>query len=50
MATDAKNAGFDSIRILSFDCDALERASSAAQKAGIKILAGIWINVRKTPL
>jgi len=45
MATEAKKAGFDSIRIMSFDCDALERASAAAKNAGIKLLVGIWINV-----
>jgi len=36
-------AGFHSIRILGFDCDALERVSSAAFAQGLTVLAGILI-------
>lgn len=47
LAFDAKNAGFASIRILGFDCGALDMASSAASAAGIKVLAGIYISVNQ---
>ncbi|KAG6905208.1 hypothetical protein DXG01_004171 [Tephrocybe rancida] len=42
LASDAKNSGFKSIRIIGFDCNALDLASSAAAAAGIQILAGIY--------
>ncbi|KAF8957212.1 glycoside hydrolase superfamily [Flammula alnicola] len=44
LATDAKSQGFGAIRILAFDCNALDLASSAAAAAGIKVLAGIYIS------
>ncbi|KAF9511368.1 glycoside hydrolase family 17 protein [Hydnum rufescens UP504] len=43
VANDAKNNGFSVIRIIGFDCNALDLASSAAQAAGIKVLAGIYV-------
>ncbi|KAH6895041.1 glycoside hydrolase superfamily [Coprinopsis sp. MPI-PUGE-AT-0042] len=36
-------------RILAFDCDALDRAATAAASAGLTVLAGIWFQV-KSPL
>ncbi|KAF8957200.1 glycoside hydrolase superfamily [Flammula alnicola] len=45
LAKDAKSQGFAAIRILAFDCNALDLASSAAAAAGIKVLAGIYISV-----
>ncbi|KAF9048859.1 glycoside hydrolase superfamily [Panaeolus papilionaceus] len=42
MASDLRNNGFGSLRILGFDCNALEMASSAAASAGITVLAGIY--------
>ncbi|KAF9007511.1 glycoside hydrolase superfamily [Cyathus striatus] len=44
LAQDAKNQGFGSIRILGFDCNALDLASSAAAAVGIKVLAGIYVS------
>ncbi|KAG5638103.1 hypothetical protein H0H81_001781 [Sphagnurus paluster] len=44
LARDAKNTGFRSIRVTGFDCDALDRASSAAAAAGIQVLAGIYVS------
>lgn len=41
----AKSNGFGSIRITGFDCDALERASSAAAANGVTVMAGIYITV-----
>ncbi|KAH6918260.1 glycoside hydrolase superfamily [Coprinopsis sp. MPI-PUGE-AT-0042] len=38
----ARDNGFNSIRILAFDCDALDRAATAAASAGLTVLAGIW--------
>ncbi|KAG6885885.1 hypothetical protein C0993_008404 [Termitomyces sp. T159_Od127] len=38
-----KKSGFKSLRIIGFDCDALNRASTAAAHAGLTILAGIYI-------
>ncbi|KAG5723764.1 putative family 17 glucosidase SCW4 [Termitomyces sp. T112] len=38
-----KNSGFRSLRIIGFDCDALNMASTAAEQAGLTILAGIYI-------
>ena len=46
LAKDAKQQGFGAIRIEGFDCDALDRASSAAASVGIKVLAGIYASVR----
>ncbi|RDB29137.1 Cell surface mannoprotein MP65 [Hypsizygus marmoreus] len=43
VANNAKTHGFGAIRITGFDCDALNRASSAAATYGVKVLAGIWI-------
>lgn len=43
VANDAKNSGFNSIRITGFDCNALDLASSAAAAAGIQVLAGIYV-------
>ncbi|KAF8073938.1 glycoside hydrolase superfamily [Lyophyllum atratum] len=43
VANNAKNAGFKSIRITGFDCNALNLASSAAAAAGIQVMAGIYI-------
>lgn len=45
LASDAKEQGFSAVRIEGFDCDALERASSAAADAGLQVLAGIWVSV-----
>ncbi|KAF8163652.1 glycoside hydrolase superfamily [Crassisporium funariophilum] len=42
MANDAKSSGFKSIRITGFDCDALDKASSAAAAADLTVLAGIY--------
>jgi len=42
LANTAKANGFRSIRIIGFDCNALDWASSAAQAAGLTILAGIY--------
>ncbi|KDQ08100.1 glycoside hydrolase family 17 protein [Botryobasidium botryosum FD-172 SS1] len=41
---DAKNAGFSSIRIEGFDCNALDLASSAAASVGLQVMAGIYVN------
>jgi exo-beta-1,3-glucanase (GH17 family) len=46
VANDARGLGMRSIRILGFDCNALELASSAAAQAGIQLMAGIYISVR----
>jgi len=43
LAKSVKADGFGSLRILGFDCEALERASAAAAAVGIKVLAGIYI-------
>ncbi|KAF8992215.1 glycoside hydrolase superfamily [Cyathus striatus] len=43
LAQDAKNQGFGSIRILGFDCNSLDMASSAAAAVGIQVMAGIYI-------
>ncbi|TFK36325.1 glycoside hydrolase superfamily [Crucibulum laeve] len=42
IASDAKDNGFKSIRVVGFDCDALNRASLAATANGLTILAGIY--------
>jgi len=44
IAANAKASGFGSIRILGFDCDALNRASTAAAAQGMTVLAGIWVD------
>ncbi|KAJ7088398.1 glycoside hydrolase superfamily [Mycena belliarum] len=44
VAIDARNVGMNSIRILGFDCNALDLASSAAALAGIQVLAGIYVS------
>ncbi|KAJ7441148.1 glycoside hydrolase superfamily [Mycena latifolia] len=44
VANDAKGLGMTSIRIIGFDCNALDLASTAAAAAGIKVLAGIYIS------
>ncbi|KAF9444749.1 glycoside hydrolase family 17 protein [Macrolepiota fuliginosa MF-IS2] len=44
LAKSAKSAGFKSIRILGFDCNALNLASAAAASAGIQVLAGIYFD------
>ncbi|TEB25691.1 glycoside hydrolase [Coprinellus micaceus] len=44
LANTAKSNGFSSIRILGFDCNALDFASSAAAGAGISVLAGIYFS------
>ncbi|KAF8200195.1 glycoside hydrolase superfamily [Pholiota molesta] len=44
VAKDAKSQGFNAIRLLAVDCNALDLASSAAQAQGIKIMAGIYIS------
>ncbi|KAF8896645.1 glycoside hydrolase superfamily [Infundibulicybe gibba] len=43
IANNARNNGFDSIRVPGFDCDALNLASAAAAAAGIQVMAGIWV-------
>ncbi|KAF5327715.1 hypothetical protein D9619_004676 [Psilocybe cf. subviscida] len=43
VANDAKSQGFGAIRIIGFDCNALDMASSAAAAAGIKVMAGIYV-------
>ncbi|KAH6918261.1 glycoside hydrolase superfamily [Coprinopsis sp. MPI-PUGE-AT-0042] len=43
IVNNARDNGFSSIRILGFDCDALNRAATAAASAGLTVLAGIWI-------
>ncbi|KAJ7283205.1 glycoside hydrolase superfamily [Mycena rebaudengoi] len=43
LAWDARWTGMGSIRILGFDCNALEAASAACAQAGIQLLAGIYI-------
>lgn len=45
LAADAQAVGMKSIRIVGFDCNALDLASSAAAQAGIQVLAGIYIPV-----
>ncbi|KAH9474152.1 Cell surface mannoprotein MP65 [Psilocybe cubensis] len=42
LVNDAKSQGFKIIRIIGFDCSALELASSAAATAGLQIMAGIF--------
>ncbi|KAH9481813.1 Cell surface mannoprotein MP65 [Psilocybe cubensis] len=42
LANDAKSQGFKIIRIIGFDCNALDLASSAAASAGLQIMAGIY--------
>ncbi|KAJ6525579.1 glycoside hydrolase superfamily [Mycena vulgaris] len=44
VANDAKSLGMVSIRILGFDCNALDLASAACAQAGISLLAGIYID------
>ncbi|KAF9444750.1 glycoside hydrolase family 17 protein [Macrolepiota fuliginosa MF-IS2] len=44
LANSAKGSGFNSIRILGFDCDALNLASTAAASAGMQVLAGIFFD------
>jgi len=43
VASDAQGQGFESIRIIGFDCNALDMASSAASAVGIQVLAGIYV-------
>jgi exo-beta-1,3-glucanase (GH17 family) len=45
VANNVRSIGMRAIRILGFDCDALDLASAAAAQAGIQVLAGIWIPV-----
>jgi exo-beta-1,3-glucanase (GH17 family) len=45
LSVDAQAVGMKSIRIVGFDCNALDLASSAAAQAGIQVLAGIYIPV-----
>jgi len=45
LANDAKSQGFGAIRIVGFDCNALDLASSAAAAAGIQVMAGIYVSV-----
>ncbi len=45
LANSAKGSGFKAIRILGFDCDALNQASRAAAAAGLQVLAGIFFDV-----
>lgn len=49
LAQTAKENGFKSIRIVGFDCEALDRASKAATSVGIQVLAGIFITVSSYP-
>ncbi|KAJ7019483.1 glycoside hydrolase superfamily [Mycena alexandri] len=44
VANDAKGLGMVAIRIVGFDCNALDLASSAAAQAGISVLAGLYIS------
>ncbi|KAJ7152364.1 glycoside hydrolase superfamily [Mycena filopes] len=44
VANDAKGLGMVAIRIVGFDCNALDLASQAAANAGISILAGIYVS------
>ncbi|PPQ66954.1 hypothetical protein CVT26_009985 [Gymnopilus dilepis] len=44
VANDAKGQGFTAIRLEGFDCNALDLASSAVASAGLKILAGIYVD------
>ncbi|TEB36831.1 glycoside hydrolase [Coprinellus micaceus] len=44
LARTARSNGFSSLRILGFDCNALDLASSAAASAGITVLAGIYFS------
>jgi len=44
LANNAKGSGFKAIRILGFDCDALNQASKAAASAGLQVLAGIYFD------
>lgn len=46
VASDAQGQGFKAIRIIGFDCNALDMASSAASAVGIQVLAGIYVAVR----
>ncbi|PPQ63248.1 hypothetical protein CVT24_005708 [Panaeolus cyanescens] len=45
VANDLKNNGFKSLRILGFDCNALDLASSSAAAAGLTVLAGIYYDL-----
>lgn len=47
LANAARGAGFGSIRIEGFDCNALTLASSAAASAGLQVMAGIYFDVGK---
>ncbi|KAF9566944.1 glycoside hydrolase [Agrocybe pediades] len=44
LASTAKDSGFKAIRILGFDCNALDLASDAAARNGLQVLAGIYIS------
>ncbi|KAH9486472.1 Cell surface mannoprotein MP65 [Psilocybe cubensis] len=44
LAKTTKANGFKSLRIVGFDCNALPRASKAAEKYGLTVLAGIYIH------
>jgi len=44
IANTARNNGFANIRITGFDCNSLDMAASAAAAAGIKVMAGIWVD------
>lgn len=44
LANAAAGAGFKSIRIEGFDCDALNLASSAATSVGFRVMAGIFFD------
>ncbi|KAF9484304.1 glycoside hydrolase [Pholiota conissans] len=44
VASDAQAQGFGAIRIIGFDCNALDMASSAAASFGLKVMAGIYVS------
>ncbi|KAF9532695.1 glycoside hydrolase superfamily [Crepidotus variabilis] len=44
IAKDTRDQGFHSFRMYTFDCNALEMASSAAASQGVKLLAGIYVD------
>ncbi|KAF8179906.1 glycoside hydrolase superfamily [Pholiota molesta] len=43
VASDAQSQGFGAIRIIGFDCNALDLASSAAASFGLQVMAGIYV-------
>ncbi|KAJ2921400.1 hypothetical protein H1R20_g15695, partial [Candolleomyces eurysporus] len=44
LASNARANGFQSIRIVGLDCNALDLASSAAAANGLTVMAGIWFS------